>query len=174
MFTKNWYKFIGYCTAHNEEETYTAMDGSTERTFNCTNAKFGVDENNFKIPSLYYLRNYYSGGVVIGTGNAQPTIDDCMLSGDMITAFASTANKVVHGLDADGQTVTAEYTVTNTGTKAFTIGEIALVAHLGSGTSTGDQYACLLERSVLETPITIEPGGVGQITYTLRMNYPTA
>lgn len=176
MFTKNWYKFIGYCTAHNEDETYVAMDGTTKRSFSGSDLSpgFGVNENSYKLPSLYFLRNYFSGGVIIGTGNVPPTYNDCTLSGDMITAFTSTTNKVTHSLDDSGPSVTAEYTITNNGTKAFTIGEIALASHVGNSASTGITHACLFERSVLEVPITLEPGGVAKLTYTLRFNYPTA
>ena len=35
------------------------------------------------------------------------------------------------------------------------------------------QEAIWVERTVLETPVTIPAGGVGQVTYTIRMNYPT-
>lgn len=176
MFTKNWYKFIGYCTAHNTDEKYVAMDGSTTRSFSSSDLSpgFGVNESTHKLPSIYFLRNTYSGGVIIGTGNVPPTFDDCTLSGDMITAFTSTTNNVTHSLDDSGPSVTAEYTITNNGTKAFTIGEIALASHVGSSASTGITQACLFERSVLEVPITVEPGGVAQLTYTLRFNYPAA
>lgn len=29
-----------------------------------------------------------------------------------------------------------------------------------------------INRTVFDTPVTIAAGGVGQVTYTIRMNYP--
>lgn len=34
-------------------------------------------------------------------------------------------------------------------------------------------YTWIGNGTLLESPITIEPNGIGQITYTIRMNYPT-
>lgn len=175
MFTKNWYKLLGaYTVGISTGEVHLCMDGSSTRTFSndSSGTQFGISSNNYRIPSIHHLRNSYSGGVLIGTGTTPPTVDDYYLSGDMITDFASTTNKVTHSLDADGPSVTAEYTITNTGSKAFTIGEVALMAHCSTDSSTGKKFCALFERTVLDSPITIEPGGVGQLTYTLRYIYP--
>ena len=61
----------------------------------------------------------------------------------------------------------AVLTITNNNATDITIGEVGIV-YQGSNT------AALLERTVLDSPITIPAGGVSQITYTIRMNYPTA
>lgn len=59
-------------------------------------------------------------------------------------------------------------TITNNNETDITIGEVGIVYQ------TGSSYSVLFERTVLESPITIPAGGVGQVTYTIRMNYPTA
>lgn len=125
----------------------------------------------FQWPYILGLRKSYTeyGGVIIGTGDTPPTIDDYCLSGDLITNFtySSSATKTI---DNNQASIRVLYTITNSGSDAFTIREIALKC----GNTTGTSGQCLVERTVLDTPVTIEPGGVGQITYTITFTYPTA
>ena len=74
--------------------------------------------------------------------------------------------------DESGLTITALYTITNTGSSAFTIGELGLIAATYTNVSTNSK--CLVERTVLDTPVTIPAGGIGQVEYTITFNYPTA
>lgn len=110
-----------------------------------------------------------SSGIVIGTGNAAPTIEDYAFSGDIITTFAYSITQTFAS-DEDGAELTDVLTITNTGSADFTIREIGIV---GNPSSSGNQKSMLLERTVLDTPVTIPAGGVGQVTYTIRMDYPT-
>ena len=69
------------------------------------------------------------------------------------------------------------FTLTNTGSEDFTISELGLVTYAYITNTNGYCYEnnFLLERTVLENPITIPAnGGVGQVTYTIRMDYPVA
>lgn len=125
-------------------------------------------------PSIYFLQTVATsnGGAIIGTGTTPATIDDYKLAGDMITTFTySKTIKITH--DDDKSTITALYTITNTGNAAFTIGEIGLIAACYSSGNTA-AYRCLVERTVLDSPVTIEAGGVGQVTYTIEINMPVA
>ena len=118
--------------------------------------------------------SYTSGGgelafVVLGTGNEPPALSDYKLSGDIVTGFGS--NVSFSGENAGDETYsqgTAVMTITNNNETDITIGEVGIVYQ------TGSSYSVLFERTVLESPITIPAGGVGQVTYTIRMNYPTA
>lgn len=173
MFTRNWYTLLA---------TNFLYDYNTVKATSCTGSQlalpnlfpwFGNTSNSWQYPSVYYVKkslNESGGGVLFGTGDAAPTMDDYKLDGDIISDFSYSA-AVTKTFDDDNATVTALYTVTNTGTAPMTIKEIGLVV-CGSS-SNGAANRTLLERTVLETPITIEPGGVGQVTYTIRMNYPT-
>lgn len=175
MFTRNWYKAMAALVFGGEDEdTFVSLDGKSTQFIRGYgySVQIGGNYNDYRNPAMMVLRNNTAGygGVVIGTGTQPPTIDDYCLSGDLISSYTSSAS-FSDEYDENGAYGTTLFTITNTGTKAFTIGEIGLISGLnGSGSS----YKALLERTVLETPITIEPGGVGQITYTLRMNYPTA
>lgn len=115
--------------------------------------------------------NLKSNGVVFGTGNTAPALGDYCLSGDFIKGFA--ASYTIEQTDADdGYTMSVVYTITNNNSEAITIGEVGIVEYAHNGNNVNGYV--LTERTALDTPVTIPAGGVGQITYTVRMNYPTA
>lgn len=177
MFTRNWYKaLVANATNTSGKDTYTAVDGVTTNVINnfIYYMYYGSDMDSKQCPSLYRMRtNYNTGaGVILGTGTTPPTLDDCTLSGDLATGYIFSVT-VQTEIDDYGATTTALYTITNTSSKTITIGEIGLIAVLNSGSSSAQNQA-LLERTVLEVPLTIEPEGVGQLTYTIRFNHPTS
>lgn len=180
MFTRQFYKAIGVVSGNLSDQTYTTTDGKT-RTFNPSYAR-GVCAFNTKPDDTFYnaactpymgasLTSFSgNGGVVFGTGTTPPQLSDTTLSGDVVTGI-TVANAITGNVSENEAEITAIYTITNTSEADITIGEVGIVANLSSSASTAS-YKCLLERTVLETPITIAPGGVGQVTYTIRMNYP--
>lgn len=109
-------------------------------------------------------------GILLGTGNTPPTIDDHRLAGDIITTIASSV-ACSFDIEEDGAAITSLCTITNSGSNAFTIREVGLFGKAKGGNSDSD--AVLVERTVLDAPLTIEPGSVGQLTYTIKLNYPT-
>lgn len=177
MFTKNWYKAVAsYVFDMNRKVSYTAMDGKTTQYISnsCTIDMVGGSGGTSE-PALRYLRPDWasSGGVLLGTGTTPATVDDCTMSGTPVSTYTYSTSLSITP-DANGVTTTALYTITNTGSAAFTIGEIGLAADLTGNSGSALNYKALLERTVLDSPLTIEPGGVGQLTYTIRFNYPTA
>lgn len=114
-------------------------------------------------------------GVSFGTGNTPPSFDDYALSGDAVTSVSFTLMRQCE-VDDNGCTLTCVYTITNTGSEDVTIGEVGIWGRYDYYYSSGNRRAVypLIERTVLDTPVTIPAGGVGQVTYTIRMNYPTA
>lgn len=116
--------------------------------------------------------NVAFGGVALGTGNTPATVNDYKLSGTMITTFTYTGSSTSKETDK-GYECTGTYTITNTGTEAFTISEVGLQTTLHTS-SNGGAGQMLIDRTVLENPLTIEAGGIGVLNYTIRMNYPTA
>lgn len=177
MFTRNWYKaLIANATYTSGKDTYTGIDGVTTNFIggNDYYFQYGRDVESKQCPSIYRLRTSYSssGGVILGTGNTPPTIDDCKLSGELVTGYIFSVT-VQTNIDNYGSTTTALYTITNTSSKTITICEIGLMAILSSSGSSAQAQA-LLERTVLDVPLTIEAGGVGQLTYSIRFNHPTS
>lgn len=118
-------------------------------------------------PILSSVRFDSFSGIIIGKGTTPPTLDDYYLE-SQITSGVTASNS--RGIDENGNPYTL-ITLTNASNKAITVGEVGIIANTYYGTNG---YTCytLLDRTVLESPITIEPGGVGQITYTIRMDYP--
>lgn len=120
---------------------------------------------------MYNVNTYYGQGVVFGNGSTPVAEDDYKLSGDLITTFTCTKT-ISQQIDELGCTVTGLYRITNTGTTAITISEIGMLGAFHYASSYNDRF--LIERTLLDEPITIEPSGIGQVTYTVRVNYPTA
>ena len=178
MFTKNWYAMLNSAMTGRPTKC-KCTDGSMKDNSQEHSVK-GIyigapastsTPNSYAPPTLHYLKTgYISGGVVIGDGTAEPSADDYKMSGSLVTKFTSTAT-VTKEDSADGCVLTALYTITNTGSEDITISEIGLTA-CGNGNPHVASDMALIERTLLETPVTIPPSGVGQITYTIEVKHP--
>ncbi len=113
-----------------------------------------------------------NAGISIGTGDTAATADDYQLeetvtSGVSLALSATTPGTTEQGAPA----LTYKITVTNTGAEELVIREIGYKQTLKGtnnpgGVSTSD-IVCLLDRTVLPTPVTIQAGDAGVIEYTL-------
>lgn len=184
MFTKNWYKALTaemYNKYKNNDvqgkntsgsDAYFTSSSSSGGVYDYTSLTMAcnpsqISSNDYS-PLMSNVRtDYVYGGVVFGTDDTAPTFDDYKLSGDLITTMSASASVVVTK-DDDGYTYVATYTISNTGSADITIKEVGLILRGRSNSSF------LIERTVLEAPLTIPASGVGQLVYTIRMNYPTA
>lgn len=183
MFTKNWYYGLRSTMSAADKPLTSELTGLKNlagtlpgniSSISSWAEGIGSSSSVASNPSIYFLQTVTTsnGGAIIGTGTTPATIDDYKLAGDMITTFTySKSVTITH--DDDKTTITALYTITNTGAAAFTIGEIGLIAACYSSSNTS-AYRCLVERTVLDSPVTIEAGGVGQVTYTIEINMPVA
>lgn len=181
MFTRNWSRLLAAFISENSDKIeYKSVTGASNRVSGANNTFLRLGAAGMAdaayLASLYKVRTSYGthGGVVIGTGTTPPTADDYALSGDIISTFSASAS-VERFNDENGAGVTATYMITNTGTSDFTIGEIGLIANISHSTysSSTNTLKALLERTVLDAPVTIPAGGIGQVVYTIRVNYPT-
>lgn len=107
-------------------------------------------------------------GVLFGDGNTTPTYDDYYLSGNIVTGFKSTSNVTSETDENGGVTLTSVFTITNNGSEDITIKEVCYFGYYGSGAT----QRCMLDRTVLDSPVTIPTGGVGQVTYSITINIP--
>ena len=117
-------------------------------------------------------------GVCFGDGDAPPTPADLNISGNAFSTYNALYN-LSTGVDVSGHIyVKARYTITNTGDEAFTIKEIGLFAtpslQKGPDIAVSGTFSILLDRTILDTPVTIPAGGIGQVEYTITFNLPTA
>lgn len=175
MFVNNYYKvlaenILGTGQSSDEATNYVNFDGATTAITKATsnlrdNLAFGYS-NTALCPYIGRCKQDYAsgGGVAFGNGDTPATLDDYKLSGDILSGYSSNCSLQKTYVEG-GVSLTAVYTITNNNSKSMEIKEIGLISRAG--------ITALLERTVLDTPITIEPGGVGQVTYTITMNYPT-
>lgn len=108
-------------------------------------------------------------GILLGSGTTPPTIDDYKMESLISSGFSTTVGV---SLDDNNDAVHI-ITVTNTSDGDIVVGEVGYSGVAYSGAGSG-MYIVLMDRTVLDSPVTIPAGGVGKITYTIRMNYPTA
>lgn len=167
MVLKNYYVALGKLIlnkAHNAGISYTG-ESVTPANTNAVSIHSIITS-----PKSDYLG---SDGVKFGTGTTPVTFEDYCLSGDMINNLAfSTVTQ--HASDNNGVHITAVYTITNNNPTDVTIGEVGMMyRHVTSQTGIVGNYM-LIERTVLDTPVTIPAGGIGQVVYTITFNYPTS
>lgn len=101
-----------------------------------------------------------------GTGDATPTFDDNKMSGALITTLVIDANTVSTTIDGIKTKYVQNLTVRNTGTEAVTIKEVGRVYGDYSATS---KKLILLERTVLDAPLTLAPEESGVIRLTVNL-----
>lgn len=168
MFVANWYKMLAVGMT-GKTNNIPAVDGSAREV---ESSYLNMNSTNNNLPSLTRFikgTNGY-GGVDFGDGDTPPAMGDYCLSGNSFKTFTATASSTTTVTDEYVEIKTI-YSITNNGTDAFTIREVGLFfAH----TSTNYLYNTLIERTLLDAPVTIPAGGYGQVTYTIRINFPTA
>lgn len=167
-----------------ELEAYGDRKGG--RTTISNNGRIGSVNNHMKknksdliLDTKSYSSSYDPSGpygICFGNGNAPESYEDYNMSGELFENY-TVSQSIANVVDDDGVSYTIRYTLTNTGNEDFTISEIGLFGFLfkkHKSSSYYYRYNFLTERTLLESPITIPAnGGVGQVTYTLRYNYPT-
>ena len=113
-----------------------------------------------------------AAGISVGTGSTEPTKMDINLEETIERGVTLTLVSTSTGCDAPGSPF-VEYTitVTNTGSDPITICEIGYKQTLNGAVFPGDTQnssaVCLLDRTVLSYPITIQAGDAGVIKYKL-------
>lgn len=151
--------------------TFKAYDGSTKTYGKPTGtyAPANIAKATYFEEMSTVVKSLGSTGVMFGDGTAEVSKSDYKLSGNIINTITTSAkDQSTHN---DGQVIKSTvYTITNTGDNPITISEIGYFSNVGYDNS----YICtLVERTLLETPLTIPAGGIGQVVYTIRLDYPT-
>lgn len=178
MFTLNWYRALTYgfsTTFIASKSGMTNFNGTavSGQSNSCCNVQLNTKANYCPyMGRLSTIANigYPETGVIIGSGTTPPTVNDYKLENRIVSSNISSSAVVTSWIPATGVRLVSKITIVNNGSTAVTIGEVGLCTNNGA---SGDAYCCLIERTVLDSPVTIPAGGVGQITYTVEMIYPT-
>lgn len=159
MFTKIAYETISRKLSYQlNGYTYKTMNGSTK---NSSYIFSWLDKFSNGLRTVSTLDKYGSTTqeiTIFGNGNTPPTADDFQLAG---AHFTTCSANVSVSFDSNSNTSTVLYTITNAGDEEFVVREVGVF-----------YYEAMLMREVLDSPITIPAGGVGQVTLTLKVNIP--
>lgn len=169
MLTKNFYAYIK-----------SVFSGSgTVATFTLTNGATSTDSANTNTPPFKVMNGWSTSatvaGVSFGTGTTPATVSDYFLESILgnTQIRVSAPNSISFNKLDTYEEYTVTFGVTNKTADAIAISEIGLTAIPYSTYSGNNQYA-LVDRTVLDNPITIPAGQSKQITYTIRFNYGDA
>ena len=168
MLTKNFYSLLKVFFNNEDKGNFTATDGNTRTAF----------VNNNRAP-FYVMKDWSSGitanGVSFGTGTTPATSSDYWLESALGSTqiSVSTPSAVSFSQFDTYEEYSVTFGITNKTAEAITISEVGLTALTNMGTSEDYCYV-LVDRTVLDTPVTIPAGQSKQITYTIRFNYGDA
>ena len=178
MFTKNWYAFLN-AAAYGFGSTKVVITDYA----GLQNYAYCESGGGYKTPGYYvFPQSSYSVAlplekgnrsdpyIRIGSGTTPATLSDYSLEAPITNNFSVLENKKTIGVDDDGYWVTYKYVISNVGDNDMVIGEIGYFGYVLYNASAGSFY--LIDRTVLDTPITIPAGGTGTVTYTLKFKVP--
>lgn len=125
-------------------------------------------------PSTNLSKSAANAGISIGTGDAAATEEDYNLESTITSGVNLALSETIPGCDAPGNPyLLYKITVTNTGSAELTVREIGYKQTVKCVSAPGDtsvstNKVCLLDRTVLDTPLVIQSGDAGVIYYKLR------
>lgn len=170
MLTRNWYNgFKANFTRQNITNGVTAISG---RKYNII--PYGNTSNYWYLFFTRLNLNWNTGnsdagstGIGFGSGTTPPTIDDYKLESAISSglSFSFVQNY--------GNPCTWIITITNTSDEEITISELGMFTSIYSNySSSGSNVTALVDRTVLDNPVTIPAGGIGKIEYEIKINLP--
>lgn len=131
----------------------------------------------FNVTHSVSLNNSTGTGILLGTGTEQPSEDDYQLS-NMITSGITSAVTYQFGADNGNPYIEYLISLTNTTSSDITISEIGYSQAINSGTTVGSSNlgarGCLLDRTLLSTPVTVPANDSAAIKYKLSTVVSTA
>ena len=129
-----------------------------------SNAFPGVVENSV----TFYTS---SSGIVIGSGNDAPTENDINLKNQITSGLSASSPSVSFGSESGNPYKCFTFTLTNNTSSDIIIQEVGYKSGLNCANSIGGSIVnglCLLDRTVLENPLTVPANGTAVLKYTLK------
>ena len=174
MFTKNWYILQSLHMLADSKQQLTDLkpldwDGQSKTKYYPYETSVSIQG---AVNSVKTNLATYASGVLFGTGDTPASLDDYKLAGTVIQNIAALVHKTYSYSEAQ-PSLKMVYMITNNNEAAITIKEVALNLQFDYN-ANGSSIGCVIDRTVLDTPVTIPAGGVGQVEYTITLNLPTA
>ena len=171
MLTKNFYSFIraALSTPNSTSADFTKTDGTT------TSILFNNGYPPFRIMNVW-AKGISQYGVSFGTGTTPATVSDYFLESILTDTqiSVSTPSEVNFSRYDTYEEYTVTFGITNRTAEAISISEVGLTANPYRPSSGSNYVFAMVDRTVLDTPVTIPAGQSKQITYTIRFNYGDA
>lgn len=167
MLTNNYYKSLQCCMTGKSVSGVTTTSGDTNSAYPSSYC-FGEFFSPFLADYMKkVVTSTNSKGVAFGTGTTAPSRNDYWLSGDLITTISVVAATITSSVSNEAYNYNCALTISNTGDADISIGEVALVGYVYKS-SNSPLYA-MLDRLVLDTPLTLAAGEQGVITYNFNL-----
>lgn len=146
------------------------------KTVSNSTAYIGGKYSNFPYAvskTVRYSNN--SAGIIVGAGNTPATENDYCLESQITSGLSASSVTSTYGLDANGNYyMIMLFTLTNTTGSDITIKEVGYVQAVSSASSEGGtpsssgSSSVLLDRTVLEQPVTVPANDSAAIKYILK------
>ena len=164
MLTKNFYAYMR-AVFQDTSADFTLKNGSSQSSV--------VTHSDHTSPFAAmnkHVVNTNDAGVSFGIGTTPANTTDYKLENSLPSTQISVAvpSAVSYSRVATYDEYSVTFGVTNITTAAITIAEVGLTAAPQSA------YPVLVDRTVLDTPVTLPAGQSKQITYTIRFHYGDA
>ena len=140
---------------------YASLKGKSGKTY--TFSSFGDQSEYVLIP----LMIHQSGSILVGSDNTPETGESYSLKNEITSGLNIALTKSVVDNDDGSCSSIVVANITNTSSASITIGEIGTAQHFRP-TTEYDYF--FIDRTPLGTPLTIQPGEVGRIVYTITMS----
>ena len=163
MLTKNFYSYIR-AVFQDISAAFVQTDGTA------VSRPYYKADNPFVIMKKW-AASISTAGVSFGTGTTPATASDYVIESilDNTQISVSTPSAVSFSRVDTYDEYSVTFGITNKTAEAITISEVGLTACPNTG---GSPYPfTLVDRTVLDNPVTIPAGQSKQITYTIRFNY---
>ena len=175
MITKNFKTLISYIlqAAQSNSPGLTELNDLTggSRYLSHRISSFPLSVNN----GVVFTGGNTSSGISVGSGSTPATENDYKLENIITSGLSASSTTETRALDNDGNPyLYYTFILTNNSASNITIAEIGYAQILTTtsayNTTTGiaTQRAFLLDRTVLDNPITILPNGSAAIRYELK------
>lgn len=163
MLLRNYYSCLA---SFFSPDTQSFSVHNYNNTMSSRTISYLQDGLKFSYALRYIGTSASSQGVVFGTGREPVKLDDYRLSGSYLSNLTGSINHTTT-FNADNNIIetTAIITVTNGSSSVAVVGEMGLNVMIYG-------FAHMIDRTLLEEPISIPPGEIAKITYKLKFTYP--